>query len=42
MPKLVKTKGGYKVVDKYTGKTIKTFRGVGARTKAQARVRKGY
>lgn len=42
MPKLVKTKKGYKVVNKHTGKTISTYSGKGAHQKAKAKVKKGY
>ena len=39
MPIVKKTKTGYKVVNKYTGKTLMTTK---SRTKAYARKNKGY
>ena len=42
MPIKVKVKGGWKVVDKYTGKTLHVYRRTGAKTKAVKAVRKGY
>jgi len=42
MPKAVKVKGGYKVVNKHTGKTISRFFGKGAKAKADKLAAKGY
>ncbi len=42
MPKAVKIKGGYKVVNKYTGKTMHTYKGKDAEKKARKIVRAGY
>jgi len=39
MPIVKKTKTGYKVVNKYTGKTLMTTK---SKTKAYARKNKGY
>ena len=42
MPRLVKIKGGYAVVHKITGKTIRRFTGKNAYTKAKKLVSLGY
>jgi len=42
MPKLVKIKGGYKVVHKQTGATLHIFKGTTAYSKARKVVRAGY
>jgi len=42
MPKLVKIKGGYKVVHKQTGATLHTYKGAGALAKATKVVKAGY
>ena len=42
MPKMVKVKGGYKVVHKQTGATLHTFKGKEAYGKAYKSVRAGY
>jgi len=42
MPKMVKVKGGYKVVHKQTGQTLHTFKGKEAYGKAYKIVRAGY
>ena len=42
MPKLVKIKGGYKVVHKQTGATLHTFKGRTAYSKAYKVVKAGY
>ena len=42
MPKLIKIKGGYKVVHKQTGATLHTFKGKDAYSKASKIVRAGY
>ena len=42
MPKAVKVKGGYKVINKHTGKQIAKFYGKGAEAKAKKLATKGY
>ncbi len=42
MPKAVKIKGGWKVINKYTGKTLHTYRSNNAKRKAQAQVKNSY
>tara|TARA_B100001245_G_scaffold235348_1_gene222909 strand:- start:304 stop:486 length:183 start_codon:yes stop_codon:yes gene_type:complete len=42
MPKAVKIKGGWKVINKYTGKQLHKFTGNDAKRKAESAVRKGY
>jgi len=42
MPKIVKTKSGYNVVSKHTGKVMARYTGKGAYGKAKGRVAKGY
>lgn len=42
MPRLVKIKGGYAVVHKITGKTIRRFKGKNAYQKAKKLVALGY
>ena len=42
MPRLVKTKGGYSVVHKITGKTIRRFTGKDAYKRAKKLVALGY
>ena len=39
---MVRIKGGYKVINKRTGKTIHTYIGPAAYSKAKAIVKKGY
>jgi len=42
MPKMVKTKGGYKVIHKQTGQTLHKFTGKDAYSKAYKIVKAGY
>jgi len=42
MPKAVKIKGGWKVVNKYTGKTLHTYKANNAKRKALAQVKNSY
>ena len=42
MPKAIKIKGGWKVVNKYTGKTLHTFRSNNAKRKAMTQVKNSY
>ena len=42
VPKAVKVKGGWKVVNKHTGRQLHKFTGNDAKRKAQSAVRKGF
>jgi len=42
MPVKVKIPGGWKVVDKRTGRVLHTYKGHNAKSKATKVVRKGY
>jgi len=42
MPKAIKIKGGWKVVNKYTGKTLHTYKANNAKRKAHQMVKNSY